>query len=133
MKRLIVDLDHTICVPDEGSDQSYDVSQKYKSAKPITAVVEKLKEYQQLGFSISIHTSRNMRTYNGDRDKIIEFTLPIILSWLDEHQVPFDEVIVAKPWCGLEGFYIDDRAIRPREFVSNTVAEIERLIERDKL
>jgi capsule biosynthesis phosphatase len=133
MKRLVVDLDQTICVPDEESDQSYDISGKYKSAKPIAAVIEKLKEYRKLGFAISIHTSRNMRTYNGDRDKIVEFTLPIIIAWLDEHQVPYDEVIVAKPWCGFEGFYIDDRAIRPREFVANTVAELERLMKRDKL
>ncbi|CDT98899.1 Capsular polysaccharide biosynthesis protein (fragment) [Vibrio coralliirubri] len=46
--------------------------------------------------------------------------------------MPYDEVIVGKPWCGHEGFYIDDRAIRPSEFVNLTFDEINNLIEQDK-
>ena len=129
MKRLIVDLDHTICVPASGADQSTDPHAKYAKAEPVVAMIEQLRAYRAMGFEIVINTSRNMRTYNGDVAAIRANSLPVILSWLAEHEVPFDDVIVGKPWCGYEGFYIDDRAIRPSEFVSLSYKEILALIE----
>ena len=133
MKRLIVDLDHTICVPDVGQDQTLDRSIIYRMAKPVPAIIEQLRHYKAQGFEIVIHTSRNMRTFAGDVDQIREHTLPVILEWLAEHDVPYDEVIVAKPWCGFDGFYIDDRAVRPSEFRSRTYEEIVSLLERERL
>ncbi len=132
MKRLIVDLDHTLCVPSSGEDQSADPSLKYQAAAPIPAVIEQLRRYRNDGFEIVISTSRNMRTYDGDVDAIKANTLPLILDWLAVHDVPFDEVIVGKPWCGFDGFYIDDRAIRPSEFVSKTYEEVLDLIARER-
>ena len=64
----------------------------------------------------------------GTLEKINVHTLPKILTWLDKHQVPYDEVIVGKPWCGDEGFYVDDRAIRPDEFVKLSLSEIHKLL-----
>lgn len=132
MKRLIIDLDHTICIPAEGSDQSTDPNAKYSDAKPVDAVIVKLREYKLQGFEIVIHTARNMRTYAGDSDLIRLNTLPIILAWLERHDVPFDEVVVAKPWCGFDGFYIDDRAIRPSEFAKMTADEISLLLAQER-
>src|SRR5690606_29179535 len=57
-----------------------------------------------------------MNTYGGNVGLINANTLPIILDWLARHEVPFDEVVVGKPWCGEGGFYVDDRALRPSEF-----------------
>ena len=133
MKRLVIDLDHTLCIPDEEQDQTLDRSLKYRSARPVAGVVEQLRHYKALGFEIAIHTSRNMRTFAGDVEEIRRHTLPIILDWLAEHDVPFDEVIVGKPWCGFDGFYVDDRAVRPSEFASMTYEELLRLIEQDRL
>ena len=59
-------------------------------------------------------------------------TLPIIIEWLDKHNVPYDEIIVGKPWCGTDGFYIDDRAIRPSEFLRYDYNEIINLIDNKK-
>lgn len=132
MKRLIIDLDHTICIPVEGSDQSTDPNAKYSDAKPVDAVISRLREYKQQGFEIVIHTARNMRTYAGDAELIRLNTLPIILAWLERHDVPFDEVVVAKPWCGFDGFYIDDRAIRPSEFAYMTAEEITLLLAQER-
>jgi len=73
-----------------------------------------------------------MRTYQGAVGKINANTLPVILEWLKKHDVPYDEIYVGKPWCGTEGFYVDDRAIRPREFVTLSLAEINALIESGK-
>lgn len=133
MKRLIIDLDHTICVPDGAQDQATDTSAKYREARPNRAVIDRLRSYRGMGFEIVINTSRNMRTFGGDVDAIKAHTLPLILEWLADHDVPFDDVIVGKPWCGLEGFYVDDRAIRPSEFTALTHEQILALIERDQV
>ncbi|TKD61469.1 capsular biosynthesis protein [Cobetia marina] len=115
MKRLIFDLDDTISFTEEGD---------YKNSKPNTLLISKLKEYKALGYEVIISTSRNMRTYEGSVGKINANTLPIIIDWLKQHDVPFDEIYTGKPWCGREGFYVDDKAIRPDEFVKLSYEEI---------
>ena len=124
MKRLIVDLDGTLTMADTNN---------YAEVTPRQDVIDRLKEYQAKGFEIVISTARNMRTFEGNVGKINIHTLPIITAWLDKHNVPYDEILVGKPWCGHEGFYIDDRAIRPSEFAKLTQEEIEQLIEADKV
>lgn len=104
MKKLIVDLDGTLTQANTSD---------YRNVLPRLDVIEQLREYHQLGFEIVISTARNMRTYEGNVGKINIHTLPIITEWLDKHQVPYDEILVGKPWCGHDGFYIDDRAVRP--------------------
>ncbi|NQD72904.1 capsular biosynthesis protein [Pseudomonas sp. CM27] len=123
MKRLIMDLDDTICSTINGD---------YKNSTPDLSVIQKLHEYREMGFTIAISTSRNMRTYNGDIGKINANTLPIIVEWLNTHHVPYDEIIVAKPWCGMEGFYVDDKAIRPSEFKKKSYEEIQELLSLEK-
>ncbi len=120
MKRLIFDLDDTLCTTQNGD---------YANAQPITEVIEKLKEYHRQGFTIVINTSRNMRTYQGNIGAINKNTLPIITEWLDRHAIPYDELYVGKPWCGFEGFYVDDKAIRPDELVKLSYAEICQLLD----
>lgn len=124
MKRIIMDLDDTISMTEAGS---------YREAEPIMPVIEKLRALKQQGFEIVINTSRNMRTFEGNVGKINAHTLPIIIEWLDQHEVPYDEIYTGKPWCGLEGFYVDDKAIRPAEFVSLSLEEIYARLKRDKL
>ena len=119
MKRIIMDLDDTICQTENGD---------YINSKPVPEVIEKMHEYKRLGFEIAINTSRNMRTYQGNTGKITANTLPIILKWLAQHNVPYDEIYVGKPWCGMEGFYVDDRSIRPDEFVNLSFEEIKNLM-----
>ena len=122
MKRLIMDLDNTITLTENGD---------YKNAKPIVSVIEKLKEYKAQGFEIIISSSRNMRTYEGNVGKINVNTLPIIIDWLERHNVPYDEIYVGKPWCGHDGFYVDDRAVRPDEFASMSYDKIRKLTKMD--
>lgn len=110
MQRIVVDLDGTLALGANGQD--------YASVEPNLPLVERLRAYRADGFEIVIHTSRNMRTYNGEIGKINVHTLPVILAWLKQHNVPYDEIIVGKPWCGFDGFYVDDRAVRPDEFIA---------------
>lgn len=73
-----------------------------------------------------------MRTYNGNVGKINIHTLPNVINWLKKNNVPYDEIIIGKPWCGFEGFYVDDKSIRPSEFIAKTYAEIQLLLDKEK-
>ena len=115
MKKIIFDLDDTL---------SKTVNGDYANAEPIIPVVEKLRQYHAQGFTIVINTSRNMRTYQGNIGQINQHTLPIIVDWQARHQIPYHELYVGKPWCGFEGFYVDDKAIRPDELVNLSYAQI---------
>ena len=115
MKKIVIDLDDTI---------SKTVNGDYKNSQPITEVINLLRNYRENGFEIAISTSRNMRTFNGSIGKINAITLPIITEWLDTHKVPYDEIQIGKPWCGDGGFYVDDKAIRPSEFLKYSYEEI---------
>ena len=116
---IVIDLDQTLCFSESGN---------YANALPNDDVIKKLKEMKEMGFSIVIFTARNMRTFSGNVGKINIHTLPTIIQWLDEYDVPYDEIVVGKPWPGPRGFYVDDKAIRPNEFVSLSIEEINRLI-----
>lgn len=124
MKRLIMDLDDTI---------SFTTSGDYHNSVPNMPVVNKLHEYKAKGFEIIINTSRNMRTYEGSIGKINANTLPIIIEWLDKHNVPYDEIYTGKPWCGFEGFYVDDKSIRPSEFAELSLDQIYELLAKEKV
>lgn len=124
MKRLIIDIDDTL---------SFNTLGDYKVAQKNQQLIDTIKVYKQKGFEIVFNSSRNMRTFDGNVGKINVNTLPVILNWLDSNGVPYDEVYVGKPWCGLEGFYVDDKAIRPAEFVKHTYDELLAIIKRDTL
>ncbi len=119
MKRLILDLDNTICKASDGN---------YQEALVIPGMIDRLKEYQSEGFQIIFYTSRNVRTFEGNIGKITAFTLPVIVDWLNKNGIPYDEIYIGKPWCGDDGFYVDDRAIRPSEFLSLNRKEIINLL-----
>ena len=123
VKKLVVDLDDTISVTENGD---------YQNSKPIQKTIDLLRKYKEEGFLIVIHSSRQMRTYEGQVGKINVHTLPNIVNWLNRHQVPYDEIIVGKPWCGFTGFYIDDKSIRPSEFHSMSLKQIDEMLKKEK-
>ena len=119
MKRLIFDIDDTLCRTQNGD---------YKNAQPLLDMIEKLRDYHRQGFTIVLHTSRNMRTFAGNIGEINKTTLPIITDWLARHDLPYDEIYVGKPCCVFEWFYVDDKAIRPDEFLNLSYDEIRALL-----
>jgi capsule biosynthesis phosphatase len=128
MKRLIIDLDDTITLPaPEGAAPA-----RYADALPNLALIARLREYRAAGFEIVINTSRSVRTFEGNVGKINAHTLPGIVAWLERHAVPFDEIHVGKPWCGLDGFYVDDKSIRPSEFLRYSLPAIHALLAAEK-
>jgi len=123
MKRLVFDLDGTLTHDDPGVP--------YGERRPNRAVIAQLRVYRARGFEIIICTARNMRTHGGQLGKINALTLPIVLDWLARHDIPYDEIHVGKPWCGTDGFYVDDKAVRPSEFATLTYEEIRALLARE--
>jgi capsule biosynthesis phosphatase len=123
MKRLVFDLDGTLALDEPGLP--------YAERRPNAELIARLREYRAQGFEIIICSARNMRTHQGSIGKINALTLPIILDWLARHEVPYDEIHVGKPWCGAEGFYVDDKAVRPSEFVSLSLDEIRALLAKE--
>ncbi|WNY81448.1 capsular biosynthesis protein [Cronobacter dublinensis] len=124
MKKLIIDIDMTLT---KGKG-----SKGYEDALVNHELVLKLKDYKKQGFIIVLNTSRNMNSYNNNVGLINKNTLPVILKWLEDNDIPYDEIYVGKPWCGHEGFYVDDKAIRPSEFISMTYDEIVDLLRKEK-
>lgn len=119
-KRIIVDIDDTLTI--------HSSSKEYSSKLPRKNIVERLKEYKKKGYEIVLFSARNMKTYQGDLAKINKHTLPTLIQWLDDNQVEYDGLIVGKPWCGELGFYVDDKAIRPDEFLNMSEEDIQKLI-----
>lgn len=121
-KKIVIDLDDTISITENGN---------YSESIPNLQVVEKLKEYKELGYDIVIHSSRNMRTYNNNIGEINVHTLPVVIDFLNKYNIPYDQIIMGKPWTGYGGFYVDDKSIRPSEFVNKTEEEIIDLLNKE--
>jgi len=115
--RIVIDVDSTLT-------EAKQPSQSYSDVKPNMEVVEKLREYRQQGFYVIVQSARQMRTYGNNVGLLQANTLPVLIEWLKKHDIPFDEVHVGKPWCGFDGFYVDDKAIRPDEFVGLSYEQI---------
>lgn len=122
--KIVIDVDDTICVTDH--------MVSYRDREPKWGVIKRLREYKDMGYEIVLCTGRQMRTYEGNIGKINVFTIPVLIEWLRRYNVPFDEIHVGKPWEGHDGFRVDDKTVRPREFVELSVDEIKQCIQRDK-
>jgi capsule biosynthesis phosphatase len=118
---LVVDIDGTLC-DIKAADQSY------AELVPRQSMIDKLREYQSRGYRILLFTARNMKTHGGSLGLINKHTAPVLLEWLAKWGVPYDELLFGKPWPRSKGFYIDDRAVRPDEFLSMSEEEIHRLL-----
>ncbi|EAU9200966.1 capsular biosynthesis protein [Salmonella enterica] len=123
MKKIIIDIDMTLT---KGKGPG-----GYEDALVNKDLVVKLKEYKEQGFMIVLNTSRNMNSYNNI-GLINKNTLPILIKWLEVNSIPYDEIYVGKPWCGHEGFYVDDKAIRPSEFINYSYDEIVEILRKEK-
>jgi capsule biosynthesis phosphatase len=125
-KALVIDIDGTLC-PIKGADESY----ADLPAEP--RILQRLAALKQDGWRIILSSARGMRTYDGNQGEILVNVLPTLMDWLKRHEVPFDEVWMAKPWPGHDGFYVDDRTVRPREFVEHSLEELNAICARDRL
>ncbi len=122
---FVFDIDGTLC-PIKEKDE------KYEDLVPFPEMVDQLRYYKNNGAKIILYTSRNMNSYKGDIGLINKNTAPILLEWLKKWDIPYDEIVYGKIWPGHKGFYVDDRSIRPEEFLNNTPEEMEAICAKDR-
>lgn len=125
-KALVVDVDGTLCPIKQPHE-------RYPDLAPEPRLLARLRALHAEGWRIILHSARGMRSNEGNPGRIGKNVAPDLLQWLARHDIPFDELHLAKPWPGREGMYIDDRAVRPREFVDLDFDELNALMERDRL
>jgi len=122
---FIFDIDGTLC-PLRKDDE------KYEDIVPYENMIKKLKEYKDAGAYIILYTSRNMNTYNGNLGLINANTAKVMVKWLEKWKIPYDELLYGKPWPGHYGFYIDDRSIRPDEYLKYSIDELNQIVEKSR-
>ena len=122
---FVFDIDGTIC-PIKKKEE------KYEDLIPYRNVVEKIRYYKNNGARIVLYTSRNMNSYNGNLGLINKNTAPILTAWLAKWEIPYDEIVYGKVWPGHKGFYVDDRTIRPDEFLNYSVEELNEICEKSR-
>lgn len=123
---FVIDIDGTLC-PIKKADE------EYADLIPYKQMVDQIRYYKENGAKIIFHTSRNMNSYKGNIGLINANTAKVLLIWLDKWEIPYDEIIYGKPWPGHNGFYVDDRAVRPMEFLKCTPKELKKICDRNIL
>lgn len=121
---FVFDIDGTIC-PIKKKEE------RYEDLVPYKEMVEKIREYREKGAKITLYTSRNMNSYQGNIGLINARTAKVLLQWLEKWEIPYDEIIYGKPWPGHHGFYVDDRTVRPDEFLNYNIEELEKLCKKN--
>ena len=106
--KIIIDLDNTITI--DSKEKGY--PDKELNSKVLEAINEAKKEYDLIVF-----TARNMLSLNGDINEINKITKPIAEKWLKGKSVPYDKLILGKPYCGKAGAYVDDKNMAIDEFI----------------
>ena len=122
---FVFDIDGTLC-PIKGKDE------RYEDLVPYPDMIDKLRYYKENGAKIILYTSRNMNSYNGNLGLINKYTAAVLSEWLKKWDIPYDEIVYGKVWPGKKGFYVDDRTVRPDEFLSRTPEELEEICKRSR-
>ena len=122
---FVFDIDGTLC-PIKKKDE------KYEDLIPFPDMVRKLQYYKENGARIILYTSRNMNSYRGNIGLINKHTAAVLSAWLEKWKIPYDEIVYGKVWPGHKGFYVDDRTVRPDEFLRYSPEELDRLCENSR-
>jgi capsule biosynthesis phosphatase len=111
----IIDIDLTILrAPHNREFDVYD----YVNAEPIVKVINKLNKLYNEGHLIILSTARGMRTFKGDVKAIEEYHRPILIEWLNKHNVLYHRLEFGKSWDYGTLFYVDDRSLTINQFVN---------------
>jgi capsule biosynthesis phosphatase len=100
--RICFDLDGVIC-------QLKKEGETYADVQPVEGAIERISQLKTAGHYIIIHTARHMKTCEGNTGKVIARIGMITLTWLEQHNIPYDEIYFGKPWADI---YVDDNSFR---------------------
>ena len=79
------DIDNTICEPKI-------TGKTYADVKPLPGAIETLRWLKSEGHTIILNTGRHMRTCENNTGKVLAKQGKILLDWLAEHDVPYEEL-----------------------------------------
>jgi capsule biosynthesis phosphatase len=100
--KICIDLDGVICrLKKEG--ETYDM------LLPVDGAPEHLRQLKDAGHYIIINTARHMKTCQGNLGMVTARISLITLNWLEQYNIPYDEIYFGKPHADV---YIDDNAYR---------------------
>jgi len=105
-KTMVVDVDDTILTTK---------NRDYENSLPVAPVVDKLREAKAQGWHIILFTARGMGRSNGNISLVKDEVIDEIASFCDKWNVPYDELMVGKPWAAM---YVDDKAVTPEQFAN---------------
>ena len=123
---FVFDIDGTLC-PVKKKEE------RYEDLVPFSDMLDKLRYYKENGARIILYTSRNMNSYSGNIGLINKYTAAVLTEWLKKWDIPYDEIVYGKVWPGHKGFYVDDRSVRPDEFLGYTPEELEERCEASRV
>ena len=113
--KVFVDLDHTLCIPNEDYGTSVD---RYKYAAPVISVIKRVQWLYNSGHHITIYTARRMKTCKGDVEAVEREVGEITRDWLKKYGVPYDVLMFGKPYYDL---LIDDNTMTPEQFLKSNL------------
>lgn len=117
--RVCIDIDGTLC-------EIKQAHQTYADVQPLAGAVEQLKAMRDAGYYIILATARHMKTCDSNVGMVIARQGKMLLQWLDEHEIEYDEIWFGKPNADL---YIDDRALRfNNNWQDISIADLEKLV-----
>ncbi|MGI4751208.1 MAG: hypothetical protein ACRYFB_11275 [Janthinobacterium lividum] len=100
--KICIDLDGVICkLKEEG--------ETYADLLPVKGAPESLQALKENGHYIIINTARHMKTCQGNLGAVGAKISLITLKWLEQYEIPYDEIYFGKPHADV---YIDDNAYR---------------------
>lgn len=105
-RTIVVDVDDTI---------STHTDRDYVNAIPHLEIISKLNNLYDQGWNIIYFTARGQVSCSGDLELIEQTKGPTLRAWLKKHGVKYHELRFGKP---VAVYYIDDKAIRPDEFMN---------------
>jgi capsule biosynthesis phosphatase len=104
--RICIDLDGVIA-------ELKKENETYADVKPLKGAIKKIIKLKENGHYIIIYTARHMKTCNGNVSKVLAKVGQITLEWLEQYEVPYDEIVFGKPWADI---YIDDNGFRFKDW-----------------
>lgn len=118
---LVFDLDSTICYGPK-------VNGSHAFKKPNRQIIDEINKCHDMGYTIIIETARGMGSNHNDEGKALKASAEDTLRWLRENNVMYDSIKFSKSFGAM---YVDDKAIRPYEFMKYGVDGCKNIIKDD--
>lgn len=106
-KTIVFDVDDVLC---------NNMNRDYENAVPLRENIAKLNGLHDMGYKIVLHTARGMVSCGGDVAAADKKNRAVLESWLNRHDVHYDELVFGKP---IAMMYVDDKCMTPDELNLN--------------